>query len=106
VQWVRDLMVSIERGDIDQMSFGFRVAKGGDEWLYTDDAVTRTITKVEELFDVSVVTYPAYPDTDVAVRSLTEWKAAQTITVEPPAAILREIRRRRHRLIVALSSAL
>ena len=99
VQWVRDLLVSVERGDIDQMSFGFRVAKGGDEWLYTDDAVTRTITEIEELFDVAVVTYPAYPDTDVAVRSLDAWKKAHEIVAAPPATVQRDLRRRRLRLI-------
>lgn len=98
VQWVRDLLVSIERGDIDQMSFGFRVAKGGDEWLHADEAVTRTILRVEELYDVSVVTYPAYPDTDVAVRSLTAWREAQTAVAAPPRAVQRDIRRRRLRL--------
>lgn len=103
VQWVRDLLVSIERGDIDQMSFGFRVAKGGDEWLYTDESVTRTITEVEELFDVSVVTYPAYPDTDVAVRSLEAWKVEHptvgTIVAAPPATVQRDLRRRRLQLL-------
>lgn len=102
VQWVRDLMVSVERGDIDQMSFGFRVAKGGDEWLYTDDSVTRTITEIEELFDVSIVTYPAYPDTDVAVRSLDAWKAAHKATdtvVAVPLTVMRDLRRRRLSLI-------
>ncbi len=99
IQWVRDLLVSVERGDIDQMSFGFRVAKGGDEWVYTDDAVTRTITEISELFDVAVVTYPAYPDTDVAVRSLDAWKAAHTEVLAPPAAIQRDLRRRRLKLL-------
>lgn len=99
VQWVRDLLVSVERGDIDQMSFGFRVAKGGDEWLYTDDAVTRTITKIEELFDVAVVTYPAYPDTDVAVRSLAQWKEAHQVVAPPPATVQRDLRRRRLQLL-------
>jgi uncharacterized protein len=99
VQWVRDLLVSVERGDIDQMSFGFRVAKGGDEWLYTDDAVTRTITEIEELFDVAVVTYPAYPDTDVAVRSLDAWKVAHQTVADPPKAVQRDLRRRRLALL-------
>ena len=99
VQWVRDLLVSVERGDIDQMSFGFRVAKGGDEWLYTDDAVTRTITEIEELFDVAVVTYPAYPDTDVAVRSLDAWKKAHQVVAAPPATVQRDLRRRRLSLL-------
>ncbi len=66
-QWARDLMVSMERGDISQCSFGFRTVK--DQWDETDPKnVIRTLLEVE-LFDVSVVTYPAYPKTDAQVRS-------------------------------------
>lgn len=71
-QVARDLMTSMERGDISQMSFGFYVRK--QEWLEDDKGnVLRTLVEVE-LFDVSPVTYPAYPTTDVAVRSLTDWR--------------------------------
>lgn len=70
----RDLLVSMQRGDVDQMSFAFRVAKGGDVWEERDGTTVRTITKVAELFDVSPVTYPAYADTSVAVRSMEQWK--------------------------------
>lgn len=63
----RDLKVSMERGDIDQSSFGFRVKE--DEWRELDDGtVKRTILELERLYDVSPVTFPAYPDTDVAKR--------------------------------------
>jgi len=72
-QFARDLMVSIERGDIREQSFGFTVS--GEEWADTDkDVAKRTITEVAELFDTSIVTYPAYPDTDVALRSLEKIK--------------------------------
>ena len=71
-QLVRDMVLSpIERGDIDQQSFGFTVEKDSWEGLDTDKPV-RTIEKIKELFDVSVVTYPAYQDTSVALRSLAE----------------------------------
>jgi len=69
-QLIRDLVLTpIERGDINDQSFGFTIA--ADEWegLDTDHPV-RTITEVREVFDVSPVTYPAYPDTSVALRSL------------------------------------
>lgn len=69
---VRDMVISpIERGDIDQQSFGFTVEKDSWEGLDTDKPI-RTIEKIKELFDVSVVTYPAYQDTSVALRSLAE----------------------------------
>jgi HK97 family phage prohead protease len=66
----KDLLISIERGDVDQMSFGFRVRPNGEAWGEDEEGnVIRTLTDVK-LFDVSPVTYPAYPQTDVAVRSL------------------------------------
>lgn len=71
-QWARDLMESMRRGDITQMSFGFRVEKGGQSWAKSEQGSIRTITKAR-LFDVSPVTFPAYPQTDVAVRELREW---------------------------------
>jgi HK97 family phage prohead protease len=63
------LREAIERGDVDQMSFGFTVA--GDEWETNEDTgrELRTITKIGRLFDVSPVTFPANPNTDVALRS-------------------------------------
>jgi HK97 family phage prohead protease len=65
-QWSRDLQESIRRGDISQMSFGFIVVT--DEWEHkpNKDSI-RTLTEVK-LFDVSPVTYPAYPETTVKVR--------------------------------------
>jgi HK97 family phage prohead protease len=73
-QWARDLMVSIDRGDVNQMSFGFRVEK--DEWFEDKDGnITRTILEMRELPDVSPVTFPAYPQTDLALRSLENWKS-------------------------------
>ncbi|MBC7193874.1 MAG: HK97 family phage prohead protease [Marinobacter sp.] len=66
-QWARDLMESIKRGDVDQMSFGFRAIK--EEWEGDINSPVRVLKEVE-LFDVSPVTFPAYPATDVSVRSL------------------------------------
>ncbi len=64
----RDLLKSIERGDVDQQSFGFMVLPDGAKWRLEDGGLTRILTKVE-LFDVSPVTFPAYPQTDVGVRA-------------------------------------
>jgi len=65
-QWANDLLSSMRRGDIDQCSFGFRVIE--DEWSVQNDQVRRDLVQVE-LFDVSVVTYPAYPQTSAQVRA-------------------------------------
>lgn len=62
--WANDLLVSMRRGDVNQMSFGFQVNK--QEIDYEKDE--RTLLDVT-LFDVSVVTYPAYPTTSAQVRS-------------------------------------
>ena len=66
-QWAKDLITSIGRGDIDQMSFGFRPVK--DRWGTEDGENIRELLEVE-LLDVSPVTFPAYPQTSVQVRSI------------------------------------
>lgn len=76
-QLARDLMTSIERGDVTQMSFAFSVRPNGQSWGQDDDGNdVRTLTNVR-LYDVSPVTYPAYTETDVAVRSFNDWKKTQ-----------------------------
>jgi len=67
--WARDLMKSIERGDVSQMSFAFTVAENGDKWEKVDGNWIRTLVKKGRVLDVSPVTYPAYPHTSAAVRS-------------------------------------
>jgi HK97 family phage prohead protease len=67
----RDLLTSLRRGDIDGMSFAFRAVK--DTWSKQDGLTIRELQQVD-LFDVSVVGTPAYPDTSVAVRSLESWQ--------------------------------
>jgi HK97 family phage prohead protease len=61
-----DLAVAVERGDITQMSVGFMVADGGDEWRWADDGTEeRDVYCFEDLFDVSAVTFPASPSTEL-----------------------------------------
>jgi len=65
--FAKDLMSLMERGDVDQMSFGFIVNE--DEWDTADrENPIRTLLDVE-LFDTSVVVYPAYKQTSVNVRT-------------------------------------
>lgn len=66
--YAQDLQESTKRGDVSQMSFGFQTIE--DKWTRGENGApdVRTLLKVR-LFDVSPVTFPAYPDTDVAVRS-------------------------------------
>lgn len=68
----KDLMESMQRGDINQCSFGFVPTK--EHCNYSSDPVLRTIEEVR-LFEVSIVTLPAYEDTEAAlVRSQQEMK--------------------------------
>lgn len=66
-QLARDFLTSIERGDVDQMSFAFNALD--ETWDEMEDGtIVRTLLKVR-LFEVSPVTFPAYPATSVGVRS-------------------------------------
>jgi uncharacterized protein len=60
-----DLVAAIARGDISQNSFGFVVAE--DKW--DADFTRRTILKIEDLLDVSAVTYPASPTTWLKLKT-------------------------------------
>ena len=63
----RDLTISMERGDINQCSFGFFITD--EEWNYNVEPALRTIKEVE-LFEISIVSIPAYDDTEASlVRS-------------------------------------
>ena len=66
-QVARDLVASIERGDVDGSSFGFKVRSV--RWDFTDDLEIRNLLDVE-VFDVGPVTFPAYEATEVDVRGL------------------------------------
>ncbi|ELY2745820.1 MULTISPECIES: HK97 family phage prohead protease [Cronobacter] len=78
-QTIRDLVLApMQRGDISQSSFAFRVARDGERWYQDEDGVVvREITRFSRLLDVSPVTYPAYLEADSAVRSLEQWRSQQ-----------------------------
>lgn len=56
----------VKRGDVDQCSFGFEIIKE-DTDVREDGSVHWTIREVR-LYEVSVVTFPAYEETSVAAR--------------------------------------
>lgn len=66
--YAEDLAVSMRRGDISQMSFAFRTIR--DSWSETEDGMPLRRLQELALIDTSVVTYPAYPDTEASARSL------------------------------------
>lgn len=61
-----DVYENIKAGNLDSMSFGFSVL--ADEWQQADDgSYTRQIDKIENLYELSVVTLPAYDSTELTV---------------------------------------
>ncbi|MFL0489361.1 HK97 family phage prohead protease [Bacillus sp. 179-I 2A5 NHS] len=60
----RDLAESMSRGDINQCSFGFWVTEEG--WDYNVEPALRTVKEVE-LYEISVVSIPAYDDTEASL---------------------------------------
>jgi HK97 family phage prohead protease len=79
----RDLYALIQRGDISQCSFAFKLEAGDDDW--EEDSASgkqlRTIKNVSHLFDVSAVTTPAYEATSVSARN----RVAHYHIATPPA---------------------
>jgi len=67
----KDVGTLVARGDISGCSFDFRAMR--QSWDDTVDPPKRTLEKVE-ISEVSIVTFPAYADTTVGVRSLDEWR--------------------------------
>jgi uncharacterized protein len=88
-QTARDLMTSVDRGDIDQCSFGFVVKE--QNWKAADPK--NDVEEIREildcdLFDTSVVTYPAYTQTSVEARSKFMFPEGAP---EPRAAVVPEV---------------
>lgn len=85
-QAARDLMTSIERGDIREASYGFTVAV--DEWDYSDpNSIKRTIIEVGEVFDISPVVFAAFNDTAVALRKIEEIRKTEKPDPDPIAML-------------------
>lgn len=104
-QTVRDLVLApMDRGDVTQMSFAFTVRPGGQDWAKDDEGrVIRTLKDLR-LYDVSPVTYPAYPQTDVtiAMRSFEAYR--KSIEVGDPVVVpewIADLDLRRRRLALA-----
>jgi HK97 family phage prohead protease len=91
---VQEIRSAMSRGDLDQMSIGFRVVR--QEW--NGDYTERTIREVK-LFDVSIVTFPANPNTSATLRALDDAVKSFTAAADFDEATLR-------RAIVHLESLL
>lgn len=87
----RDAAVSIRRDDVTGMSFGFRAVKA--RWVEdsSQDKELRELLDLD-LIEISPVTFPAYPDTDVGVRSLDQFRAQKAGTKQQRMQRLRRLR--------------
>lgn len=83
----RDIYTLIKRGDLDKMSFAFDITSQTYEENTEDKTCLRKITGIGNLYDVSVVNFPAYDDTSIEAR------AAKYFQVQEA-----KERERRHRL--------
>lgn len=66
----RSVHTAVKRGDLSGMSFAFKVPKDGSH--YDAKTNTRSITKIEKVYECSITAFPAYPQTSVEARSQIE----------------------------------
>ncbi len=98
---VQRVVPKMRRGDLDKMSFAFRAKK--QEWIVTEkdgeEDVLRELQELE-LFDVAIVTTPAYEGTSIALRSLDAIRAEKREALEQKEAARRafELRKTKERL--------
>lgn len=95
LSYARDLRINLEEGNVTQMSFAFG-SDVEDDWEEDEDGrLIRTIRKFGSLFDVSPVTFPAYPATDAGFRAISrlsrgeevseeEWRAIESLRSNSP----------------------
>jgi uncharacterized protein len=79
----RDLIANVRAGVVNQCSFAFSLAdaEDADEWTYDEenDIYQRRINQFGKIFDVSIVTTPAYPDTEAVVGQRSKDRVDQLI---------------------------
>jgi len=88
--YATDLKLSMERGDIDQMSLQFEMDydRGAEDRWYEDPRtgeICHDVIKVSDLFDVSVVTFPAYAETSAAMRDFSRAQARGRVPMQSKA---------------------
>lgn len=75
----KDIRESVRRGDLDKMSIGFNVAE--EEWDFpTEGVAIRTITDID-LFEVSIVAWPAFRQTDISLAKRSMEQARGTVEI-------------------------
>ena len=92
----QDLAINMKNGNISQSSFAFTIPEGGDDWTTDEEGRDiRTINKIDRLFDISPVTYPAYTEASsdlvIAKRGLQVYKENQKKTSEENDLVARSL---------------
>lgn len=93
----RSLYSAVSRGDISGMSFMFTV--DGDSWDDMEsDHPTRRIRNISRVFEVSAVTFPAYAQTSIQARGLSETLESAKESLESARAASRAIERQKQKI--------
>jgi hypothetical protein len=93
----RSLYSAVDRGDLTGMSFMFSVDK--DAWDDIDsNHPTRRIRSIRKVMEVSAVTFPAYSQTSIQTRGLSEALDSARESLESEKARQRELERRRQKI--------
>lgn len=97
----KSLYSAVERGDITGMSFMFTVDK--DTWADKEsEHPTRTINQIGKVFEVSAVTFPAYEQTSISARGLSDALESARSSLESAKAADREIERRKQKIRILM----
>lgn len=90
----RDCVESLRRGDRDASSLGFFPVANGERWSRSEDGLDLRELLDLDIAEVSLVTWPAYPDATAALRSLAAARGAataETTTPTPPAGFFTDL---------------
>ena len=97
----KSLYSAVSRGDLSGMSFMFSV--DGDAWDDVDtEHPTRRIRSIKRVMEVSAVTFPAYSQTSIQVRGLSDALDSAKESLENERAKLAEIERRKKKIRILM----
>jgi len=97
----KSLYSAVERGDLDGMSFMFTV--DADKWEDIEsDHPTRTILRLGKIFEVSAVTFPAYEQTSITARGLSDALESAKDSLESERCKLKAIEAQKQKIRILL----
>ena len=97
----KSLYSAVERGDLDGMSFMFTV--DADKWEDVEsDHPTRTILRLGKIFEVSAVTFPAYEQTSISARGLSDALDSAKDSLESERRKLKAIEAKKQKIRILL----